>query len=203
MAYTEEGHTIIYLNDSVENYVVYFVKFDNGAGKYGFKEIEEKIIRIEIDSSLTFLNSFISVTGGAFCKTDDNNKYEIFCFDEQLKRNSIEGIDVSVDYEQLDDKNDVEKVKRIIDLLIVAYKIALPIYDNKVSGWNKIVYALESTQSMQSYDIVISNTIYNERVKKRVPRVWAMNEELTSLNHYLREKMSIENERYNTNNLKK
>ena len=64
VAYTEDGHTMIIENDSVGNYVVYYVKFDNNAGKFGFKGIEEKMIRAEIDPSMNTLRSFVTFKGG-------------------------------------------------------------------------------------------------------------------------------------------
>ena len=65
-AYTEYGHTMIYGKDSIDNYIVYFAKFDNNAGKYENRIIKEKIVRIELDSSLSILKSFITISGGAF-----------------------------------------------------------------------------------------------------------------------------------------
>lgn len=190
LAYTDEGHMMIFFRDSVGNNIVYFVKFENGAGKYGLKGIEEKIIRTEIDSSLTSLNSFVSVTGGAFCESDNNQRYNANYFDEQLKGNYIEHIGTSADYVQLDDAKEEDKVKRLTELLNVAYSIAHSINENKVRGWDNIAYALESVQCLLDYDVIVSNTIYDEKVKKRVIRIWGMNEELTSLNIFLREKIT-------------
>ena len=188
VAYTDEGHMMIYYRDSVSNNIVYFVKFENGAGKYGLKGIEEKIIRTEIDSSLTSLNSFVSVTGGAFCESDNDQGYNAYYFDEQLEGKPIEHIGTFADFVQLDDAKEEDKVKRLTELLNVAYSIAHSINENNVRGWDNIVYTLESVQCLHDYDVIVSNKIYDEKVKKRKPRIWGMDEELTSLNNFLKKK---------------
>lgn len=200
VAYTEDGHIMIYEKDSVGNYIVYYVKFENGLGKYGLKGIEEKIIRAEVDSSLTILSSFLSVMGGSFCELDSLMGYKALYFDEKMKGDSIDLIDVSADLGMMNNNSEENVIKRLSVLLDIAYTIALAINEKNPRGWNSIVYALEPTQSLKTYEVLITNTIYDEKVKKRLPRVWGMNEELTSLNHYLREKKSEENERQNTNN---
>lgn len=186
VAYTDEGHIMIYFNDSVGNNIVYFVKFENGAGKYGLKGIEEKIIRVEIDSSLTSLNSFVSVIGGAFYEANNSQGYDLYCFDEELKGITIEQIGISTDYEKIEEAKE-DNVRRITELLNVAYKIACFVNDNKVRGWGNIVYALESTQDLLTYDAIMRNTL-DEKEKKHIHRIWGMNEELTQLYKYLRKK---------------
>ena len=51
-AYTEDGHTLIYKTDSNGNFIVYYAKFDDSAGKKGYDRVRDKAIRVEIDSSL-------------------------------------------------------------------------------------------------------------------------------------------------------
>lgn len=193
VAYTEEGHTMIYLNDSVGNNIVYFVKFENGAGKYGLKGIEEKIIRVELDSSFTQLKSFLCVTGGTFLETDGSHALRAYFFDEQLNVDSLEIINVLENHILPDNSNEMEDnigMKRIVDFLNNAYSIAHTISEQKVRGWDNIAYALESVKTLQDYDVIMSNDIYDEKVKKRTPRVLGMNEELTSLNIFMREKLN-------------
>ena len=85
VAYTEDGHTLIYCNDSVGDFIVYYAKFDDNAGKHGYDRIKEKAVRAEMDSSLKTLKSISSIYGGAFCNRNDNTGYATFYFDEQMK----------------------------------------------------------------------------------------------------------------------
>ena len=63
MAYTEDGHTMLYANDSTGGYAVYYVKFENGAGRYGLKGIEARTIMFQMDYSLTSLKSYMGLSG--------------------------------------------------------------------------------------------------------------------------------------------
>lgn len=196
-AYTEDGHTIIYKNDSLGDVVVYYAKFENNAGKYGLRGIDEKIIRAEMDSSLGTLKSFISFSGGAFCEIEEMG-YNIYYFDEQMKGALKENIEVHWNSELSEDTSEEYKMKRIIALLNVAYEIARSISDINVNGWNNIYYALEPIQEALNCDIIKGNAVYEPRTEKHISRLNRMTEELSHYYYILQEK-KIEEETILTN----
>jgi len=193
-AYTEYGHTMIYGKDSIDNYIVYFAKFDNNAGKYENRIIKEKIVRIELDSSLSILKSFITISGGAFCDRNDVRGYNAYFFDEKLNGNILEQIEVS---EQSCDMDDEHKVKRILRLLNIGYNIALSINNTNAGGWYKIVSALEPIQELMNYDVMENDTIYDTIVNKHISKISITTEGLTQFNNLLREKYN--SQKTNTN----
>ena len=188
VAYTEDGHTMIFENDSVGNYIVYYVKFDNNAGKFGLKGIEEKIIRAEIDSSLNTLRSFVTFKGGVFCEPNDDMGYDAYYFDNQLKGYSKEHIEFYLDSQQADDGGDKYNVLRIISLLNVAYQISQSINNDRPSGWDKTISALEPVQNILGCNIISNNTNVPPRVKEHVSRISRVIEEFTYFYHVLEEK---------------
>jgi hypothetical protein len=187
-AYTEDGHTLIYKNDSLGDVVVYYAKFENNAGKYGLRGIDEKIIRAEMDSSLGTLKSFFSFSGGAFCEIEEMG-YNVYYFDEQMKGALKENIEVHWGSEPSEDTSEEYKMKRIIALLNVAYEIAHSISDKNISGWNNIYYALEPIQEALNWGIIIGNAIYEPRTEKHISRICRMTEELNQYYYSLQEKM--------------
>ena len=193
VAYTEDGHTMLYTNDSAGNYSVFYVKFENGAGKYGLKGIEEKIVRAEMDATMTTLNSFVTVQGGAFCKVDSIMKYSVCYFDEHLNCDSLAEIMESVELNQMEGMRVEQEVRRISELLNIAHNIALSINKNDPRGWNNIVYALESTQELINFDVIVISDVYDQRVQKRLPRIHNIAIELTEFYKTLREKMITQN----------
>lgn len=188
VAYTEDGHTMIFENDSVGNYIVYYVKFDNNAGKFGLKGIEEKIIRAEIDSSLNTLRSFVTFKRGVFCEPNDDMGYDAYYFDNQLKGSSKEHIEFYLDSQQADDGGDKYNVSRIISLLNVAYQISQSINNDRPSGWDKTISALEPVQNILGCNIISHNTNVPPRVKEHVSRIIRVIEEFTYFYHVLEEK---------------
>ena len=79
--------------------------------------------------------------------------YYVYYFDEQMKgalKENVEVHDVSEIYE---DASEEYKMKRIITLLNVAYKIAHYISDKNVNGWINIYYALEPIQEALNCDM--------------------------------------------------
>lgn len=194
VAYTEDGHTMLYTNDSIGNYIVYYVKFENGAGKYGLKGIEAKIIRAEMDATLTMLNGFVTVQKGVLCVIDSLMGYKVCFFDEQLKGESLEYINISLDCIQVEVKDVDQEVKRISALLNVAYNIALSISKTNLRGWDNIVYALEPTQDLNTFNAVMISDIYDQRVLKRLPRIQKTAKELTAFYRILRENLIIQNQ---------
>ena len=168
VAYTEDGHTMIIENDSVGNNVVYYVKFDNNAGKFGLKGIEEKMIRAEIDPSLNTLRSFVTFKGGVFCEPNDDMGYDAYYFDNH--------------------GGDKYNVLRIISLLNVAYQISQSINNDRPSGWDKTISALEPIQDILGCNIISNNTNVPHRVKEHVSRIIRVIEEFTYFYHVLEEK---------------
>ena len=180
-AYTEDGHTLIYKTDSNGNFIVYYAKFDDSAGKKGFDRVKDKAVRVEIDSSLNVIKSLVSVYGGALCKINSNGVYTLHYFDEKMNDNNIELPEIYL-HKQTVDKGNVEpKVKRIIEILTTAYNIAYNISDSNIGGWNYIVSALEPTQGITSYDIMTQETVYSPNVKEHIWKLNSTTKGLTQL----------------------
>lgn len=180
-AYTEDGHTLIYKTDSDSNVVLYYAKFDDNAEKKGYDRVRDKAIRVEIDSSLNVIKSFVSVYGGALCKINSNDVYTLHYFDEQMNDKNIELPDLYLDKQTIDKGNVEPKVKRIIEILTTAYNIAYKIDGSNKGGWNYIVSALEPTQSITSYDIMTQETVYSPNVKEHISKLNRTTEVLTQL----------------------
>lgn len=187
-AYTEDGHTLIYKTDSNSNVIVYYAKFDDGAGKKGYDRVRDKAIRVEIDSSLNVLKSFVSVYGGASCMINNNGVYTLHYFDEQMCDNNIELSDYYIDKQPTDKGNIELKVKRIIYILTNAYNVANNMNKYNIGGWNYIVSALEPTQSITNYNILIQNTVYDPKVKEHITKLNSATEGLTQLYLLFQEK---------------
>lgn len=184
-AYTEEGHILIYGKDSTNKYVVYFAKFDNNAGKYENSMIKDKIVRAELDSTLSLLKSFMTISGGAFCKKNELKGYNAYYFDDILKGNSVERIEV---HEQLSDIEREHRVNRILELLNIGYDIASSINNTNAGGWYNIVSAMEPLQSLKTYDVMENNTINDPLVKKHISKISITMDGLTQFYDLLREK---------------
>jgi len=189
VAYTEDGHTILYTNDSTGNYSVYYVKFENGAGKYGLKSIEAKTVMLQIDSTLSSLKSFVSFHGGSFCEVDSLTGYKAYFFNERLKGDSLLNIDVPVEGVPLQENGVEQIVKHICKWLDVAYSISLSINKYNQIGWNEIVYALEPTHELQSFDVTAPSALYDKKIQKRLPRLNNIAKELTYFHKKLQEQM--------------
>ncbi len=187
-AYTEDGHTLIYKTDSNSNVVVYYAKFDDNAGKKGYERVRDKAIRVEIDSSLNVIKSFVSIYGGALCKINSNGVYTLHYFDEQMNDKNIELPELYLDKQTIAKGNVEPKVKRIIEILTTAYNIAYNINDSNKGGWNYIISALEPTQSIISNDIMTQETVYSPNVKEHVSKLNSTTEGLTQLYMLFQEK---------------
>ena len=187
-AYTEDGHTLIYKTDPNSNVVVYYAKFDDNAGKKGYDRVRDKAIRVEIDSSLNVIKSFVSVYGGALCKINCNDVYTLHCFDEQMNDKNMELPELYIDKQTVVKGNVELKVKRIIEILATAYNIANNINGSNKGGWNYIVSALEPTQSITNYDIMTQETVYSPNVKEHISKLNSTTEGLTQLYMLFQEK---------------
>ena len=187
-AYTEDGHTLIYKTDSNSNVVVYYAKFDDNAGKKGYDRVRDKAIRVEIDSSLNVIKSFVSVYGGALCKINCNDVYTLHYFDEQMNDKNIELPEYLLEKQAIDKRNIESKVKRLIEILTAVYNIANNINDSNIGGWNYIVSALEPTQGITSYDIMTQETVYSPNVKEHISKLNSTTKGLTQLYMLFQEK---------------
>lgn len=196
-SFTEDGHTMIYSKDSIGNYVIYYVKYDDNAGKYGYDRIKDKVIRVEMDSSLKILNSFVTIYGGAFCDTNCGIRYSAVYFDEQMNYDTIEQIEVPLDSAQFEETGKEEKIRHILLLFNVTQKIALSINENNVNGWHNIVSALEPSQTILDYDVIFSDTVFNPKVKEHISRVKSTTKGLTRFYDLLREKYNSQNKNVN------
>ena len=188
-AYTDDGHTLLYSNDSVGNYIVYYLKYDDNTEKYGQDWNKDHIVRVEMDSSLNMTKSIISVYGGAFCEKNSDTGYNAYYFDENIKENSIDCIDVPSCYEQLDVTGEYRIIKRIFELLNDACIIAHSIDNKSASGWYNIVSALEPTQIILNYDVIVQDTICDPVIYEHISKIEKVTERFTCYYFMLQEKM--------------
>lgn len=188
VAYTEDGHTLVYSNDSVGDFIVYYAKFDDNAGKHGYDRVKEKVVRAEIDSSLKTLKSISSIYGCAFCNRNDNTGYAAFYYDEQMKGNSIDQIAIPLDDAQFEETSKEQEAKHILSLLNVAYILAHSINDKNVSGWNNLALALEPVQNILTYDIMKNDMVYDPAIKAHISKLVSSTKGLTQYYNLLREK---------------
>lgn len=193
VAYTEDGHTLVYSNDSVGDFIVYYAKFDDNAGKHGYDRVKEKVVRVEIDSSLKTLKSILSIYGGAFCNRNDNMGYAAFYYDEQMKGNSINQIAIPFDDEQSEEPSKEQEAKHILSLLNVAYILAHSINDKNVSGWNNMTLALEPVQDILTYDVIKNDTVYDPIIKAHISKLTNSTEGLTRFYNLLWENYNSQN----------
>lgn len=182
-AFTKDGSTIIYSNDSAGNYIIYYAKFDDNTGKYGYDRIKERIVQVEIDSTLNTIKSIISAYGGAFCETDDDFGYNIYCYDEMMKSHRIEHVPAICEPVSPECTGKEYEVKKIISLLNVACKIAYSIKEQNAEGWHKVVEALQPSLDIFNYEAIMCDTIYDTLAKNHIRRICSTKESLTR--HYL------------------
>lgn len=180
-AYTEDGHTLIYETDSNGTFVVFYAKFDDNAGKKGYDRVRDKAIRVEIDSSLNYVEGLASVYGGVVCTIDSNGICQLHYFDEHQKDNNMEFPEILIDKQTVDKESTVSIVKRILSILPTAYDIAAKVYENNIGGWNYIVYALEPTQNITNFNILMQETVHTQNAKEHISRLSSAKEVLTQL----------------------
>lgn len=191
-AYTEDGHTIIYETDSANNYIIYYAKFDDNAGKKGYDRIKDKAVRIETDFSMNMLKCFVSVNGGASCQIDDNGGYQICYFDEQMNSNNAELLENHLEEQSEGIENLESKIKRIIYLLTIAYDVAKNINERNIGGWNYIVSALEPSHSILNHYVMTQETVYDPKAKEHISKLSSTTEGLTQLHLLFQEKEPAE-----------
>ena len=193
-AYTEDGSTMIYGKDSIGNYIIYFAKFDNNAGKYENRIIKEKAIRVELDSSLSILKGFVTISVGAFCDINEEGGYNVYYFDEKLNGRSLDWIGIPLNTDENADIDHEKKIKKILELLNVGYNIALSINNTNAEGWYNVVSALEPFQNLLTYDIMNNDMVYSPNVKKHISKIKMTTDGLSQFNSILLKKKNGQNE---------
>lgn len=190
VAYTEDGNAIVFDEDSTDNYIVYYAKFDIDAEKHGSDRYMEKLVRAEMDSSLSSLKSIITIYGGAFIAMDSVMGYNACYFDDQMIGDSVNNIEIpqNLEHSEITLSGRELKVRQILMLLNVAYQLARKINESNVSGWNNIVSILEPSLNIFSYDIVPSDTIYDNIVIGHVSKINSAKERFSQYYSLLREK---------------
>lgn len=188
VAYSDDSHTMIYKQDSLGNYIVYYAHLDDRLAKKGYERIRDEVVRIEIDSSLKTLISFFTIHGGAFCKTNNNLEYDLIIFDDSMNEYSLKRVETSLHSTMKEIKGKEDEIKEIIILLNRVYEMALSVDNYNISGWNYIVTALEPSQRIVSYDVMTNDTIYDLYVKNRIRKVAGTTEGLTKCYYMLKKK---------------
>lgn len=172
--YTDDGHLLSYSTDSLGNYIVNYAKFDYNAG--GYETMKDKLVRVELDSSMKFIRSIVSVYGVSLC-FEDNGMYDVTFYDEQMHQEQFEDINVRGQIDYNTDTSNISKV--IIMQLLNAYDISHYIYTNKENGLYSISSALEPICFLSDYEIIEQEKVYDQKIKDRLPRFIKAAEGLT------------------------
>lgn len=172
--YTDDGHLLSYSTDSLGNYIVNYAKFDYNAG--GYETMKDKLVRVELDSSMKFIRSIVSVYGVSLC-FEDNGMYDVTFYDEQMHQEQFEDINVRSQIDYNTDTSNISKV--IIMQLLNAYDISHYIYTNKENGLYTISSALEPICFLSDYEIIEQEKVYDQKIKDRLPRFIKAAEGLT------------------------
>lgn len=172
--YTDDGHLLSYSTDSLGNYIVNYAKFDYNAG--GYETMKDKLVRVELDSSMKFIRSIVSVYGVSLC-FEDNGMYDVTFYDEQMHQEQFEDINVRSQIDYNTDTSNISKV--IIMQLLNAYDISHYIYTNKENGLYSISSALEPICFLSDYEIIEQEKVYDQKIKDRLPRFIKAAEGLT------------------------
>ena len=116
--------------------------------------------------------------------------YNACYFDDQMIGDSIKHIEIpqTPQHSETTSSSKELKVKQILMLLNVAYQLARKINESNVSGWNNIVSILEPSLNIFSYDIVPSDTIYDNIVIGHVSKINSAKERFSQYYSLLREK---------------
>lgn len=192
IAFTKDGNIILYTNDSVGNFIVYYAKFDDNIGKHGYDHVKERTVRMEMDSSLNTVKSIISAYGGAFCENNIDRENHIFYYDEQMNGNRIEQVAAFCEPVSSECSEEEYEIGRIVLLLNSAYKIAFTVNEQNAEGWHNIVEALEPSLDIPINDIIRCDTVYDTIVKNHICRIYSTTEGLTLHYYMLREMMNAE-----------
>ena len=178
--YTDDGHILSYSTDSLGNYIVNYAKFDYNAG--GYETMKDKLVRVELDSSMKFIRSIVSVYGVSLC-FEDNGMYDVTFYDEQMHQEQLEDINVR---SQIDHNTDTSNIAKVVIMQLVnAYDISHYIYTNNENGSYSISSALEPICFSSDYEIIEQEEIYDQKVKDRLPRFYKAAEGLTHFRNTL------------------
>lgn len=188
-AYTVDGHTMIYKKDSLGNYAVYYAKFEDMASEYGQYKIKEKLVRVEVDSTMTILNSILNISGGVFCNKIENKLYKIYYFDENLNSVVLEQIEVPLVLEKSVNSDDEKRVKRIIQLLYNAYELSKSI-NNSIHTLDNTLSALEPVSLILTYDVVNNDKILSPKAQEHISKIYNAIGSLLKFHFYIEEKVN-------------
>ena len=183
--YSEDGHTFIYEKDSIGDYIVYYAKFDDNAGKHGHDRIKDKVVRIVVNNSLDRVLSISSICCGIFIEKYSEDRYKALCVDEHMNVNIIDDTEISYGQNKSTGPNIIEsEIQKIISLLSIATRIVYSINTNSSICWNNMALALEPIQNILSRDIIQYETIVNPKIQKHVLRIEETKNPL-SVYHYM------------------
>ena len=178
--YTDDGHILSYSTDSLGNYIVNYAKFDYNAG--GYETMKDKLVRVELDSSMKFIRSIVSVYGVSLC-FEDNGMYDVTFYDEQMHQEQLEDINVR---SQIDHNTDTSNIAKVVIMQLVnAYDISHYIYTNNEKESYTIRSTLEPICFLSDYEIIEQEEIYDQKVKDRLPRFYKAAEGLTHFRNAL------------------
>lgn len=170
--YSEDGHTFLYEKDSIGDYIIYYAKFDDNAGKHGHDRIKDKVVRIIVNCSLDRILSISSICCGIFIEKDSEDRYKALCVDEHMNVNIIDNTENSCGQNKSTGANMIEsEIQKIISLLSIATKIVYSVNNNSSICWNNMALALEPIQNIMSRDIIQYETIANPKIQKHVLRL--------------------------------
>ena len=175
----------IYEKDSTGDYIVYYAKFDDNAGKHGHDRIKDKVVRIVVNDSLDRVLSISSISCGIFLEKDSEDRYKALCVDEHMNVNIIDNTEISCGQNISTGANIIEsEIQKIISLLSIATKIVYSANINSSICWNNMALALEPIQNIMSRDIIQYKTIVNPKIQKHVLRIEETTNPL-SVYHYM------------------
>ena len=204
VAYTEDGHTLIYSNDSIGDFIAYYAKFNDNAGR--FDRIKDKVVRIDVDSSLNSLKSILFFyggimcdRGGIMCDRSNDMRHVVYYFDEKMNENEIEYIDTPSNPEIKESSAKEYRIRMIRYFIDVAYQLVDRINNGNAHGWYNIAPALESSQDILMYEIMFNDTIYDPKVMKRISKISKTTEWFKQYHSELQGKMISKND----NNIQK
>lgn len=186
VTFTENGHTLIFKKDlkSDNGYIAYYVKFDDNAGKYD--NAKQKVVRLDLDSSLNSIKSILTVNGIAICEKDENDNYKISYYDESKKVRQINNIFIHPDLldNAFDGKNG-NIGKRIFEMLVVAHELCLSISKDANNSWSINEYALQEALKIEEYDNIVVDNLYDINAQNHYERTCRMAKDLSRLYNVL------------------
>lgn len=176
IAYTEDGHTLLYRRDSLHNYIVYYAKIDENARRLGYDRMRDRIVRIEIDSTLCIPKSNVSIYGGVFWEQDTIQGYNTFLIDKQMNTNKISHLKINIEKSSYPELNEVHKVRRMIYILNKIYEFAS--INNISSAWSNLFLILAPVHSILENEIIEDGVIKNPEIIDHISATIEISEKL-------------------------